>query len=71
MGFLDNVFKAVEGGGIEKTLNGALDKLEHGLDRVTNSAEKLATAPAEALDRAEKLSDQAAKAAGSDTKSEQ
>lgn len=62
MGFLDNVFKAIEDGGIEKTLNGALDKLEQGLDKATNSAEKLATAPENALNRAEQLSSQVTKA---------
>lgn len=62
MGFLDSVLKAIEDGGIEKTLNRALDSLENGLDKMTDSAEKLADAPDKLVERAETIKEQANKA---------
>jgi hypothetical protein len=70
MGLLDSLFKTIEDGGVEKTLNSALEKLETGLDRVTTSVEKLADAPEKAVNRAEAALKQTGKAADVITKSE-
>jgi chemotaxis regulatin CheY-phosphate phosphatase CheZ len=42
MGFLDNVFNAIESGAVEKKLASAVDKLEEKLNTVTDVTEKAA-----------------------------
>ena len=49
----DSGLKAVENGALEKSLSGAVDKLEAGLDRAITSAEQAAAAPEKLLGTAE------------------
>jgi hypothetical protein len=74
MGFFDDLvkiadkgLKAVEDGAVEKALTNGLDKLEAGLDKAIDSAEKVADRPAELLGKAEEkyaAVEQVAKQAG-------
>lgn len=64
---LDNLIRladqnlgATQNGGIEKVLTGAIDSLEAGLDKVVDSAEKLAAAPEMLLEKAEAKQEQVA-----------
>jgi len=50
----DDALQAIEDGAIEQTLTGAVDMLEQNLDKVTNSAEKVATSPEKLLQKADK-----------------
>ena len=49
----DSGLKAVENGALEKSLSGAVDKLESSLDRAITSAEQAAAAPETLLQKAE------------------
>lgn len=71
MGMFDNLIKladkglqAVESGALEKSLGGAVDKFEAGLDKAFDAAEKAAAKPEELLHRAEAKNAHVAKVAG-------
>lgn len=54
----DKGLQAVESGAVEKTLAGAIDKLESGLDKAVESAEKAAAMPEKLLETAEQKQQQ-------------
>jgi len=49
----DDALQALEDGAIEQTLTNAVDMLEQNLDKVTNSAEKVASTPEKLLEKAD------------------
>jgi F0F1-type ATP synthase membrane subunit b/b' len=70
MGLFDNLMKmadrsldAVENGAVEKALAGGLDKLEAGLDKAIDTAEKAAAVPEKVLEKAEAKHEQATQVA--------
>lgn len=54
----DKGLQAVESGAVEKALGGAIDKLEAGLDKAVDSAEKAAAMPEKLLETAERKQEQ-------------
>jgi hypothetical protein len=57
MGFLDDIFKAVESGALEERLNKLADSVESASKRLDNSLEKAADKPDRALRAAENSKD--------------
>ena len=53
LGMVDETLKAIEDGAIEKTLVNAVDMLENGLDKAVGTAENIAAAPENLLNKAE------------------
>lgn len=76
MGFLDNIFDAIESGKLEERLEGFADKMEGVSKKVIQTTEEVADTPQRILDKATAQKDQiehkikVVKSAGKSAKSE-